>query len=362
MRCIWLSFMVCVTHELDSKIRAEWTGWPDGDWEYTFTEDELKRFPGLTPNHWACTTSGSSVGDANASQWFHGRKSERRCQGAIVCEKHPYCSYILCPKVKKANKQKQLQARCLCGASLRRTQPQCRAKQQLWHFRGGIHFIHTSSHNHPRLTHILHLSKDEKTQFEKIVSEHPAAGPLELLIGPKTLHGPGQSVAEISPAFLNKDRIKSERRAVTSQAVGFSGGDSFISSFREFCERHPGFVISSHIHEVTVISMQTPTMIPQLVKDSSSVEGSVNGIVSDAAHGFWRERTSLLLVSSSYSVDLHAWIPALLSYSNGATHEHFRLHFLALFRSIALEKQHRGLEFTDEDFSNVHLYPCLQTH
>lgn len=201
--------------------------------------------------------------------------------------------------------------------------------------------------------HILHLSKDEKARFEKIVSEHPSAGPLELLIGPQTLHGPGPSVAEISPALLNKDRIKSERQAVKEQAAGFSGGDSFFTSFREFCERHPGFVVSSHVHEVTVISLQTPTMISQLVKESSSIQGSVNGIVSDAAHGFWRERTSLLIVSSSYSVDLHAWIPALLSYSNGASHEHFRLHFLALFRSVAQEKQHHGLAFTDEDLSNV---------
>lgn len=99
--------------------------------------------------------------------------------------------------------------------------------------------------------------------------------------------------------------------------------------------------------------MQTPTMISQLVKDSSQAEGSVNGIVSDAAHGYWRERASLLIVSSSYSVDLHAWIPALLSYSNGATHEHFRLHFLTLFQSIAREKREHGLIFTDEDLSNV---------
>ena len=71
----------------------------------------------------------------------------------------------------------------------------------------------------------------------------------------------------------------------------------------------PGFVIYSKLDSITVISVQYPLMRSQLVKERL-LEGPINGLVSNAAHGWWKERTSLLVVSSTYC-------PDLLSYTNG---------------------------------------------
>ncbi|KAG1818953.1 hypothetical protein EV424DRAFT_1347524 [Suillus variegatus] len=47
----------------------------------------------------------------------------------------------------------------------------------LYSFKGGVYCIHKGIHHHPKQTHILHLSRDERTRFEQIVFENPAAGP-----------------------------------------------------------------------------------------------------------------------------------------------------------------------------------------
>ncbi|KAJ3804557.1 hypothetical protein F5876DRAFT_82964 [Lentinula aff. lateritia] len=108
------------------------------------------------------------------------------------------------------------------------------------------------SHNHDRITHLLHLLPGEQTRFEELVDNNPDATPSQLLVGRRTLHG----------KIFMRSRL----------------GGGF--------KRH---------------------MEP------------VNGIVSDAAHGFWREQNSLLITSSIYEAELHCWIPVLFSYSNGAS-------------------------------------------
>ncbi|OBZ71233.1 hypothetical protein A0H81_08564 [Grifola frondosa] len=89
-----------------------------------------------------------------------------------------------------------------------------------------------------------------------------------------------------------------------------------------------------------------------MVKESL-LDGAVNGLVSDAAHGFWLERNSLLIVTSCYAPSLNRWIPGLFTYSNGASALHFEHHFYALFESIAKEASNRGLEVSDTMFSDV---------
>ena len=90
------------------------------------------------------------------------------------------------------------------------------------------------------------------------------------------------------------------------------------------------------------------------MKESQITDDPVNGILTDAAHGYWKEGNNLLIVSSAYSVLLHCWIPGLLSYTNGASEAHYSLHFQALFASIAHELQNRGLNaHDDEHYGNV---------
>lgn len=93
-------------------------------------------------------------------------------------------------------------------------------------------------------------------------------------------------------------------------------------------------------------------MRSQLVKNSQ-LKDKVNGLVNDAAHGWWKNRTSLLMVSSTYCPVLHCWVPGVLSYTNGSTERHFAHHFLALMMSIAEEAEKRGIPVVDFLFAGV---------
>ena len=108
--------------------------------------------------------------------------------------------------------------------------------------------------------------------------------------------------------------------------------------------------------------MQTPLLRRLLVKNQPIEGEALNGMVSDAAHGFWRERNDLLIVSSTYSLDLRAWVPGQLTYSDGGTEEHYAVHFFNLFVSIALERKARGQKVTDNDLPTVCHIHALAWH
>ena len=123
-------------------------------------------------------------------------------------------------------------------------------------------------------------------------------------------------------------------------------------SFSQFDEEHPNFVRLSVLGKVAVISMQTPFMASQLIHDNID-DSPINGLVNDAAHGWWQSKNCLLMVTSSYCQILHCWVPVLLSYTNGASAIHFKHHFLALFRSIALQAESQILAVSDHLFAGV---------
>ena len=89
-----------------------------------------------------------------------------------------------------------------------------------------------------------------------------------------------------------------------------------------------------------------------LLKDDA-LEGPLNGMVNDAAHGWWREQNSLLMVTSTYCLELCCWVPGVLSFTNDASAEHFTYHFLVVFQGIAREAESRKLEVMDELFASV---------
>ncbi|TFK96619.1 hypothetical protein BDV98DRAFT_515367 [Pterulicium gracile] len=70
------------------------------------------------------------------------------------------------------------------------------------------------------------------------------------------------------------------------------------------------------------------------------VEEQVHGLVSDAAHKIFKDRSKLLITTSSYSPIIKRWLPVLYSFNNGGTIEHFRHHFLTLFRSLVRQPSH----------------------
>ena len=207
------------------------------------------------------------------------------------------------------------------------------------------------ANTHRRPAHILHLSRDKSHHFKEIVTAHPTVGPLNLIVGIPGINGPGESVADISDAFLNAGRVGKERLKL-KYGSDAGGGDSFIAAIAKFSKEHPGFVIGSRIDEVSVISVQSEFMCSLLLNDYI-LNKPVNGVVNDATHSWWRERNYLLMTMLAYCPELSCWVPGVLSFMNGASADHFTYHFLAIFQGIAREADSRKLEVNDELFAGV---------
>ncbi|KAH7875731.1 uncharacterized protein C8R40DRAFT_1146714, partial [Lentinula edodes] len=155
-----------------------------------------------------------------------------------------------------------------------------------------------------------------------LIDINPDTTPSQLLVGRRTLHGKRKSASDISPVYNNRDRIAKDRQKVINGAK-YSGGDSFVSGFRDFHRDFPGFIVHTIFGEINMICLQSEFMRSRLGGMFKHHPEPVNGIVSDAAHGFWRERNSLLITSSIYEAELHCWVPGLFSYSDGASAEHY---------------------------------------
>jgi hypothetical protein len=324
-----------------------WDGWPDGEFHQDFAPHEYAEADDLKI-HWAHRTNGGErTGDEDAPSWIHGKRSVRNCLGVIVCD-NENCSIIIRPKTVSSAADIQLEQRCICTAKLHRQFCDVRAMTYRW--QGGYHFYNTGIHVHHRPGRVLHLLSDERQRFESMVKAHPNTGPLGLIVGVPGLTGPGESVADISDVFLNPDRVSKERQKIKRDAE--TGGDSFIAQFEKFTDEFPGFVIYSILGKVTVISVQTKFMQENLVKDIK-IDGPLNGTVNDAAHGWWKERNSLLMMTSSYCPSLFRWVPGVISYTNGASAQHFKYHFLAVFQSIQHEAEDRKIPLDNSMFAGV---------
>ncbi|KAJ7771904.1 hypothetical protein B0H14DRAFT_2402183, partial [Mycena olivaceomarginata] len=302
----------------------EWDGWPDGDFfSALFSMSFVEKHDNLHV-HWATQILGGRAGDTDAAVWKDGKLTRRQCQGIIQCESVD-CSVVTCPQTRKAGVENQLSKLCICGSRL--VHLACKVRSTLHTFSGGVYYQNGGTHNHPR--------------------------PLKLVVGRPTASGPAQSVTKISPLLVNADRVKYERQKVL-RGSGGHGGDHFLSEFAKIEASNPNFIRSSQFGLVSVIVMQTPFLASRLIKAVSIDTEAVNGIVSDAAHGFWADRNSILIISSTYEpVYLQCWVPGLISYSNGGTAEHYRIHFFQLFLSMAEESRQRAIELIDDMLANV---------
>ncbi|KAF9552882.1 hypothetical protein CPC08DRAFT_767975 [Agrocybe pediades] len=325
----------------------KWDGWPDGYLTRNFTHAEVRESGNLMV-HWASRRGGGDrKGQVDAPEWELGKKSTRKCVGVITCD-NEICEIVVQPHINPTDLDHQLTKKCSCGGKL--VYEPCSILSVLHTWSGGVHYANNGHHLHRRPTHILHFLPNEKVRFEKMYQANPTSGPLKMQVGIPTLNGPGDSAIDITPLLLNADRIAKERSKMRKE--GTLSADGLIAAFSAFSKSHPHFVRRSTLGEVTVISVQTSFMRSQLVKDKK-LDGPINGMVSDAAHGWWKERTSLLIVSSTYCPVLRAWAPGVLSYSNGASGEHFQYHFLAVLEGIAEEAESRDIPVTDTLFAGV---------
>lgn len=209
-------------------------------------------------------------------------------------------------------------------------------------------FMHSGEHTHSRPHRQIHLATPNYVRFASLVQSHPNVPPSALLVGAPTLMGSDGSVMKISPVLANKDRVKKERQKILNEGSYRNS----LEGLTDLCRDHPEWIIQEQLIPVTVISMQTPLMRRQLIKDY--IPGQpVNGMVSDAAHKFWRKPNDLLIITSSYALSLRRWIPAVLSYSDGASAAHYKLHFSALFKGMALQASQTGVQLEDHMFAGV---------
>lgn len=219
-----------------------------------------------------------------------------------------------------------------------------------WEWARGYRYEHYGLRGHRRPPRVLHLLPGERKEFNDLVRQNPTSTPSALVTGVPNGAGSEKSAADISPALLNRDRVAKERNKVKNQPD--VGGNKFLQTFAEFDRLHPGFVVTSKIGDMTVISFQTEAMQELLVK-FDLVDKPVNGIMSDATHKFFKESEAVLVMTSAYSPELQSWAPGLMSYSNGQTAEHFRLHFKTLFRNMARVAARRSMEINDKLFAGV---------
>ncbi|KAF9468215.1 hypothetical protein BDZ94DRAFT_1184677 [Collybia nuda] len=335
-----------INSDVDEPPTPVWDGWPDGKFERLFSWKEFHQLKNLRV-HWACKPKGGSkTGNDKAETWEKGKSTGRECNGIIECDNRA-CCILIRPQTQMKGIAKQVAKRCMCGGKLKHID--CGVESYLFSFKHGVYYLNQGIHEHPRPTHILHLTSSEQARFDKIVLDNPRVGSLALLVGQPGANNLNQSVSRISPVLLNADRIKAEKKRIKA---GKGKPQEFVDEFKRFEETYPGFVIYSSFGSVTIVALQTRFMRSQLVKEHI-VEDAVNGIVSDAAHGFWRDKTNLLIISSTYCTTLNCWVPGIMTYSNGASAQHYQLHFQALFETMAAEAESRNIIISDDLFRNV---------
>ncbi|KAF9545917.1 hypothetical protein CPC08DRAFT_649234, partial [Agrocybe pediades] len=284
-----------------------WDGWPNDavEEDYTFSEFEET---GNLRIHWANRGHSPRGGDADASCWEEGKRQKRTCLGAILCNDST-CDIVIRPQTSVKQIESQLSSLCPAAENENNT-------------------------SHSRSLTLYHVTCDVvATTYRWEEGVHFSnSGALSLMVGVPTLEGPGASVMDIGDVYKNRDRVDKERQEIVRSLD--SGGDKFIFTFADFCRDHPEAIVYSVFGEVTVISVQTPFMRSNLIKDDA-LTGPVNGIVNDATHSYWKEKNALLMISSCYCPILFCWLPGLMSYTNGGTEQHFTHHFYALFTTMA---------------------------
>ncbi|KAF5361206.1 hypothetical protein D9757_013608 [Collybiopsis confluens] len=301
-----------------SELTNGWDRWPQGNWYMDISPSVFQETEELAV-HWACRNNGGKqVKNASAT-------------------------------AQTIFKEEQLLNKCRCGTG-HLVHYKCENKAQIVRWAGGVRYYNgTHDHNHPHIP-ITHLTLGEKKKLISLVKANPKSAPAALLSG-NTVDG--SSTADISDALIHSGRVSRYRSQILGTAHQ-KDDNGFLRAYSQFQKDYPGFIIGSTMQGgVIVVSAQTPFMASQLHVDGFSISGPFNGIVSDAAHNWWKDQSALLIISSIFSEILQQWIPALISYSNGASAGHFEYHFLTLMETIARIATERKKDVNDELFTGI---------
>ncbi|KAJ7067608.1 hypothetical protein C8F01DRAFT_1342824 [Mycena amicta] len=299
-----------------------WDHWPDGPWSHTYQREMGAEFAFRV--HWAFETRGARgpSGSPTAARWQDGKCTERRCLGHIACTNTPECVYVGRPKTRAAMRRAQEEQGCPnCGKGV--TLVPCSVVSRYWIFAGGAHYDNGD-------------------------------GPVKLMTGPQRAGGPGPSVIKISTLLMNPRRVAFEKRKALEPEIVTTKDDHFYPALQQLREEHPDWTVDVHwTSTARVICLQSPFMRRSCVRDLVDDE-ALNGIVTDAAHKFFKGPNSILIASSVFEHKfLRCYVPVVLSFSDGGTALHYSFHFRRLFQGIAEQCEAEGIPVTDELFANV---------
>lgn len=135
---------------------------------------------------------------------------------------------------------------------------------------------------------------------------------------------------------FEQQKICSELKAETN---------AYAPNIEAWIENNPKYVrYEEHSDEVEIICIQSPFMATLPLADQDDITDpqeiedrlpSVNALLTDGAHGFWKNKKAILIVTSCYSRTLLCWIPVLIAYSNGQSTKHYQHYFAVLISSLA---------------------------
>ncbi|KAJ3563967.1 hypothetical protein NP233_g8597 [Leucocoprinus birnbaumii] len=224
----------------------------------------------------------------------------------------------------------------------------CDVKETLHKWIGGVHWSNSGYHSHIQ-PDAIRPGPHGKRELGEILEHHPDAKPLELAHGIRTLNGHTKPAAEIDPAFKNHDRLTNytTQISVSGKHSKRKQGPDTMSELKSFTEAHPGFIVQITADPL-VVCVRTEWMMKMAVHEE--YENHVNGVLSDGAHGFFKDGNEILMTSSVYSRVHSRWVPALFSYLSGQTARHFKCHFLVLFNGTWMAlKAHKEFPATLEE-------------
>ncbi|KAF7310175.1 hypothetical protein MIND_00391100 [Mycena indigotica] len=336
----------------EGNLRRPWNPRPDGQFTRKVSRAWYERHKFTLHGAWEGQgrKPADIPGSRRAEKPEDGWHSVRKCLGVMKCVSNT-CGVIIRPQTKQHGRDRQLSRGCsVCHGKI--IEHKCRVKCESWVYRTGAIFKHHGIHHHDNAP-AIHLSQREDRNFQQIVHEHPRMGPVKLLTGRPGINGPGDSVANISPVLDNPGRIQYERRKLIKPAIRLNS-KYFLPALEKLRQENPEWTISYEgSNGVQLVILQSNWQRRMAVKNSISTE-AVNGIVTDACHDFFTERTHLLFLSSTFEAQfLKCWIPILICFSNGASAEHYRLFFAFLFAAIVARCKEKGIKFIDEFLANV---------
>ena len=79
-------------------------------------------------------------------------------------------------------------------------------------------------------------------------------------------------------------------------------------------------------------------MVSQALYGNNELEEDIAcGTVADVAHGFWEDKSWVLMMTLVFSSVFKRQIPILMSFMDGGLTKYYRVHFITTFQTITAQ-------------------------